>query len=80
MSWGGGVYFSPGTINQLFDILREKTQSEVKPHYRETRSGDIRDSLADISLAHEFIGYAPQTKVKQGLEITVEWFKKTYYS
>lgn len=67
------------TINQLFEILREKTQSAVKPDYREARSGDIRDSLADISLAHELIGYAPQTKVKQGLEITVEWFKKTYY-
>jgi UDP-N-acetylglucosamine 4-epimerase len=68
------------TINQLFEILREKTQSAVKPNHREARSGDIRDSLADISLAHELIGYAPQTKVKQGLEITVEWFKKTYYS
>ena len=39
------------TVNELYDIIAELTGSEVRPTYRERRAGDIRDSLADISLA-----------------------------
>jgi len=67
------------TIKQLFGYLQQYSGSTVPPVHREERSGDIRDSLADISLAGQLIGYKPSVNVQQGLEITLEWFKKTYY-
>lgn len=65
------------TVNQLFDTLRSFTTNvELKPTYREARTGDVRDSLADISKAQKLINYQPQILVKEGLEIAINWYKK----
>lgn len=66
------------TINRLFDIIADCAGSSLKPVHREDRPGDIRDSLADISLAQTFLGYAPQVKLESGIRTTFEWFKKTF--
>ncbi|MCB0408983.1 MAG: SDR family oxidoreductase [Flavobacteriales bacterium] len=66
------------TINDLFYKIRNVVGNEVKPIYREERPGDVRDSLADISLAQELIGYNPEFSIDKGLEITIDWFKKNY--
>ncbi len=64
------------SINDVFFELKRLTKSDAKPFYREERQGDIRDSLADISMAKDLLGYDPQIKIKQGLKTTLEWFKK----
>ncbi len=66
------------TINELFHSIREAAGKDVEPIYREDRPGDIRDSLADISLAKELIGYDPEFGIDEGLAITTEWFKKEF--
>ncbi len=43
---------------------------------RESRSGDIRDSLADITLARELLGYEPRVDFRDGLRRTVEWYRQ----
>jgi len=43
---------------------------------REARAGDIRNSLADISLAKKLLDYQPTTKFEDGLKETIEFFKK----
>lgn len=48
--------------------------ASVKVH-RPTRFGDVRDSLADIRLARETLGYEPSTHIPDGLRRTVAWFK-----
>jgi nucleoside-diphosphate-sugar epimerase len=35
--------------------------------------------LADISLAKDLLGYKPAVKFEEGLEITIEYFKKLYF-
>ena len=65
------------TVNQLFETLRSFTpNTELKPIYREARSGDVRDSLADINKAQKLLNYQPQILVKQGLEIALSWYQK----
>ena len=52
----------------------------LKPIHREPREGDIRNSLADISLAKNLLGYEPTTKFETGLVKTIEYFKDLYSS
>lgn len=42
------------------------------------RSGDIRDSLADISKAKELLGYAPEVDLRTGLRKAVPWYVKNW--
>lgn len=67
------------TINELFFNLKENSGSDVLPKYREERQGDVKHSLADISKARELIDYNPQVKIKEGLGITLNWFKEYFY-
>lgn len=63
------------TLNQVFSLLRELTGYEGEPAYAEGRAGDIRDSLADIGLAGELLGYQPVVDFREGLRRTVEWYR-----
>ena len=65
------------TLNETFDILRELTGFNGEPAYAESRAGDIRDSLADIQLAGELLGYKPLVDFREGLRRTVEWYRQS---
>jgi UDP-glucose 4-epimerase len=43
--------------------------------YAPEREGDIRHSLADISLAAKALGYQPKVSFEEGLQRTVEWYR-----
>ncbi len=66
------------TINELFYTLKKISGSVVMPSYLDERPGDIRDSLADITKAHQTLGYSPVVMIRDGLEITFEWFKQNF--
>jgi len=66
------------TINELFISIRDTVGNDVQAIYREDRPGDVKDSLADISLAQDLIGYNPEFGIDDGLAITTEWFKKEF--
>jgi len=63
------------TVNFLYKAIREFLGIEHEATYREPRSGDIRDSLADISKAEQLLGYKPTQQFMEGLRLTVEFFK-----
>ncbi len=63
------------TLNETVAILRELTGYSGRPSYEPPRAGDIRDSLADIRLAGELLGYAPIVDFREGLRRTVEWYR-----
>jgi UDP-N-acetylglucosamine 4-epimerase len=66
------------SVNYLFDACAQELQSDFKATYREPRSGDIRNSLADISLANQLLGYKPTRRFEEGLKETIQFFKKVY--
>ncbi len=66
------------TVNELFTAIKDVVGNDVKPIYREERPGDVKDSLADISLAKELIDYNPKVKINEGLKITIDWFQKEF--
>jgi nucleoside-diphosphate-sugar epimerase len=63
------------TLNQTFAILKELTGFKGDAAYAPGRAGDIRDSLADIGLATELLGYKPAVDFREGLRRTVEWYR-----
>jgi UDP-N-acetylglucosamine 4-epimerase len=66
------------SVNYLYNACSNYLKSDFAATYREPRAGDIRDSLADISLAKNLLGYQPTKKFEEGLEETIEFFKKLY--
>lgn len=64
------------SLNELFRILARYTGFNRPPVYGPERTGDIRDSWADISLAMNQLGYTPETGLEEGLKITVDWFRQ----
>jgi UDP-N-acetylglucosamine/UDP-N-acetyl-alpha-D-glucosaminouronate 4-epimerase len=68
------------SVNYLFNAIKEYLKSDVNAIHREPREGDIRNSLADISLAKSLLEYAPTTKFENGLVKTIEYFKNLYTS
>lgn len=66
------------TVNQLYKTCQTQLGSDFKATYRDPRAGDIRDSLADISLAKNLLGYQPTKKFEDGLIETIDFFKHQY--
>lgn len=66
------------SVNYLYKEIRSILGAEHEATYREPRAGDVRDSLADITLAEEHLGYRPTKRFQQGLEQTVEFFREMY--
>jgi len=50
---------------------------EIDPVYADPRPGDVKHSQADISRAKELLKYEPEISFKEGLEKTVEWYRKS---
>ncbi len=65
------------TLNQLLSELQKIIGTDLKPRYEETRTGDIRHSLADITRAEQLLGYRPIVSLAEGLKYTVDWYRES---
>jgi UDP-glucose 4-epimerase len=63
------------SVNQLLDVLRELTGSDVEAVHEARAVGDARDTWAAIEAARDLIGYSPSTTLEQGLARFLEWFR-----
>jgi UDP-glucose 4-epimerase len=61
------------TVNQLVEMINEIMGKNIEPVYSESRPGDIKHSLADISKAKAF-GYEPKSDFIKELKETIKWF------
>jgi UDP-N-acetylglucosamine/UDP-N-acetyl-alpha-D-glucosaminouronate 4-epimerase len=75
-----GRTFNVGTghavsLNKVLQMLQKASGKTLETKYEPAREGDIRDSLADIRLAKEFLGYEPTVLFEEGLERTFAWYQ-----
>ena len=63
------------SINQLAQALQRLLGTNLVPQFAESRAGDVRDSLADIGLARQVLGYEPRISFEEGLRRTVDWYR-----
>ncbi|MBI5376804.1 MAG: SDR family oxidoreductase [Candidatus Schekmanbacteria bacterium] len=66
------------TLNELIDELNIILGTNLQPLYFEPRAGDIKHSLADITRANKFLDYSPEVSFSDGLNKTVEWYRREY--
>ena len=64
------------SLNRILDKLRELMGCDITPEYGPMRAGDVMDSLADVSLAKETIGYEPLVYFEEGLTKAIDWYKE----
>ena len=63
------------TLNETFELLKPLTGYTGSVKYGPERGGDIKHSLADITLAQKHLGYKPLVSFEEGLRRTVEWYR-----
>ncbi len=61
---GGGAR---KTVNDLADAVRSLTRGKSGVDTRPPRPGDVRHSLADLTLSRDQLGYVPQVPLEEGL-------------
>jgi len=64
------------SVNELATAIMKLVGVRLDVVYDTPRPGDIKDSLADISLAKEKLKYVPEFTLTKGLEETIRWFQK----
>jgi nucleoside-diphosphate-sugar epimerase len=60
---------------RTFEILKKLTGYSGEVKYGPERAGDVKDSLADISLAEKHLGYKPMVDFEEGLARTIAWYR-----
>jgi UDP-glucose 4-epimerase len=63
------------TINHLIKLITKGNKNMVKIEHLPERPGDVRHSLADLSLARDRINYSPSMDLEIGIKEYVEWAK-----
>ena len=67
------------SLNELLDAIRAALGAcgkrvEPDPVYEDFRAGDVRHSLANIDKAARELGYAPEFRIREGLQIAMPWY------
>jgi UDP-glucose 4-epimerase len=63
------------TLLELVEALNEVLGTRIQPAFEPPRPGDIRESLADITLARASLGYEPQVPFREGLRRSIEYYR-----
>jgi nucleoside-diphosphate-sugar epimerase len=63
------------SINQIIGQINQLLGKNVQPKYVPERAGDVKHSLADISLARQIIGFEPVINFADGLTKAIDWYK-----
>lgn len=66
------------SLNQLVELLNEEIGTRIAPRHGPPRPGDVRHSLADISVARKLLGYEPKFDLRAGLKKTIEYYRSRH--
>ena len=63
------------SLNEIIKMLEKISNKNIKPIFLDERSGDIKNSLADISQLKSFCNYDPLISFQDGLNIVFNFYK-----
>ncbi|MDP6445181.1 MAG: NAD-dependent epimerase/dehydratase family protein [Pirellulaceae bacterium] len=60
----------------LLRLLQELLSVDVEAQFEPPRIGDVRESLADITLARQVLKYEPQVSFEEGLRRSIDYYRQ----
>ncbi len=76
---GRVINIANGRSMSLLDLLAALNSSlgtDVQPIHRPARAGDVRESMADITLARQLLGYEPRVGFEDGLRQSIDYYRE----
>ena len=64
------------TVNAIIGTINELLGKNIEPVYADPRPGDIKHSLADITLAQNLINFKPLVPFREGLQKAIDWYRE----
>jgi len=65
---------NPVELIEYVEALEKAIGRTAKRNYLDIQPGDVLETHADSQALENYIGYRPQTSVKRGVELFVEWY------
>ncbi len=62
------------TLLQLVAAINQTLDTQIEPIFEDARVGDVRESLADITVARAVLDYEPQVTFDEGLQRSIEYY------
>ncbi len=73
IAYGGSI-----AINELYELIKVKLNSNLEIQYKAPRVGEIKNSFAAIDKAKAILGYQPQMNLQDGINDTVNWYQTQF--
>ncbi|MFQ5493822.1 MAG: SDR family oxidoreductase [Phycisphaerae bacterium] len=64
------------SVNRVIATINEVSGTDVQPTFVPPRTGDVRHSCADISLAERLLGYRPSVSFADGLRGAIDYYRR----
>ncbi|MCA9191703.1 MAG: SDR family oxidoreductase [Planctomycetales bacterium] len=63
------------SLLKLLEILAKLLGQSIQPTFAPARAGDVRESMADITMARQILGFEPQIGLEEGLQRTIDYYR-----
>ena len=70
----------PTSVNRMFELLQGITGYKWDPLHAPQRAGEVYRIALDWSQAAQVLGWSPKISLEEGLQMTVDYFKKSMSS
>jgi UDP-glucose 4-epimerase len=64
------------SLNELLKVMAAGAGRPAEAVRRKPRAGDIRHSLADLTLVRKTLGYRPRVPLAEGIRLTLDWYRQ----
>ena len=64
------------SIIGIVDRINRILETNIRPNFVGARVGDVKHSLADITLARKALDFEPKVDLEEGLRRTISWIKR----
>jgi UDP-glucuronate 4-epimerase len=69
---------SPLSLMEFIETIEDKMDKKAQKNYMEMQPGDVESTYADTQDLIDDFGYKPDTKLADGIEEFVKWYKEFY--
>jgi len=64
------------TVNELYRVIDSEIGTGIQPDYADSRPGDVKHSLANISKAQDKLEYRVAVPFEEGIKKTIDWYRQ----